>query len=129
MKSILITGCSSGFGLETAKYFLEQGWRVIATMRTLDDNVMPPAPNLQLLKLDVTDQSSIAQAVAAAGDIDVLVNNAGIGWLNALEGTPIDICSCSLSSAAVLEFVADFCSNYVIADGPSCSNYLPPCSH
>ncbi|EGO93332.1 Short-chain dehydrogenase/reductase SDR (plasmid) [Acidiphilium sp. PM] len=46
MKSILITGCSSGFGLETAKYFLERGWRVIATMRTPDDSVIPPAPNL-----------------------------------------------------------------------------------
>lgn len=91
MKSILITGCSSGFGLETAKYFLERGWRVIATMRTPNENLVPPAPNLQLLKLDVTDQRSIAQAVAAAGDIDVLVNNAGIGWLNALEGTPIDM--------------------------------------
>ena len=91
MKSILITGCSSGFGLETAKYFLERGWRVIATMRTPDDSVIPPAPNLQLLKLDVTDQSSIAQAITAAGNIDVLVNNAGIGWLNALEGTPIDM--------------------------------------
>lgn len=79
MNSILITGCSSGFGLETAKYFLERGWRVIATMRTPDDSVIPPAPNLQLLKLDVTDQSSIAQAITAAGHIDVLVNNAGIG--------------------------------------------------
>lgn len=91
MKSILITGCSSGFGLETAKYFIERGWRVIATMRTPDNSVIPPAPNLQLLKLDVTDQGSIAQAITAAGNIDVLVNNAGIGWLNALEGTPIDI--------------------------------------
>lgn len=91
MKSILITGCSSGFGLETAKYFLERGWRVIATMRTPDNSVMPPAPNLQLVKLDVTDQGSVAQAVTAAGNIDVLVNNAGIGWLNALEGTPIDM--------------------------------------
>jgi NAD(P)-dependent dehydrogenase (short-subunit alcohol dehydrogenase family) len=90
MKSVLITGCSSGFGLETAKYFLEKGWRVIATMRTPDEAIIPPAANLQLLKLDVTDQASIAQAIAAAGEIDVLVNNAGIGWLNALEGTPID---------------------------------------
>ncbi|WP_312134366.1 SDR family NAD(P)-dependent oxidoreductase, partial [Leclercia sp.] len=34
MKTVMITGCSSGFGLETARYFLEQGWKVIATMRT-----------------------------------------------------------------------------------------------
>lgn len=90
MKSILITGCSSGFGLETAKYFLSRGWRVIATMRTPNKDIIPPAPNLQLLKLDVTDQASIAHAIATAGEVDVLVNNAGIGWLNALEGTPID---------------------------------------
>ena len=90
MQSILITGCSSGFGLETAKYFLDRGWRVIATMRTPDAGIIPAAPNLQLLQLDVVDPASIAQAVAAAGEIDVLVNNAGIGWLNALEGTPID---------------------------------------
>jgi NAD(P)-dependent dehydrogenase (short-subunit alcohol dehydrogenase family) len=90
MKSILITGCSSGFGLETAKYFLEHGWRVIATMRTPDKDIIPAAPNLHLLKLDVTDQASIAHAISAAGEIDVLVNNAGVGWLNALEGTPID---------------------------------------
>ncbi len=78
MKSILITGCSSGFGLETAKYFLQRGWRVIATMRTPNEDIISPAPNLQLLKLDVTDQGSIRQAMEAAGEIDVLVNNAGI---------------------------------------------------
>ena len=87
MQSILITGCSSGFGLETAKYFAERGWRVIATMRTPDAAIMPATPNVELLQLDVTDPASIAQAMAAAGEVDVLVNNAGIGWLNALEGT------------------------------------------
>ncbi|GAB0115609.1 SDR family oxidoreductase [Acidisoma sp. C75] len=91
MKSVLITGCSSGFGLETATYFLERGWRVLATMRKPRADILPPAPNLELLPLDVTDGASIAAAVAAAGEIDVLVNNAGIGWLNALEGTPIEI--------------------------------------
>jgi hypothetical protein len=91
MQSILITGCSSGFGLETAKYFAGRGWRVIATMRTPDASIIPTAPNLELLQLDVADPASIAQAVAAAGEIDVLVNNAGIGWLNALEGTPMDM--------------------------------------
>jgi NAD(P)-dependent dehydrogenase (short-subunit alcohol dehydrogenase family) len=91
MQSILVTGCSSGFGLEIAKYFLDRSWRVIATMRTPDETILPAVPNLTLLQLDVADPASIAQAIASAGEIDVLVNNAGIGWLNALEGTPIEM--------------------------------------
>jgi NAD(P)-dependent dehydrogenase (short-subunit alcohol dehydrogenase family) len=90
MKSILITGCSSGFGLETARYFFERDWNVIATMRTPREEVLPRSDRLRVLALDVTDPESIRQAVAAAGTIDVLVNNAGIGWLNALEGTSME---------------------------------------
>ena len=41
MQTIMITGCSSGFGLETARYFLEQGWKVIATMRAPQEGVLP----------------------------------------------------------------------------------------
>ncbi|MGE3775510.1 MAG: SDR family NAD(P)-dependent oxidoreductase, partial [Gammaproteobacteria bacterium] len=87
MKTVLITGCSSGFGLEMAKDFLDNGWRVVATMRTPRPDLLPASDNLQILALDVTDPDSIRAAVEAAGDIDVLVNNAGIGWLNPLEGT------------------------------------------
>lgn len=87
----LITGCSSGFGLETARYFLDRDWKVIATMRTPREDVLPRSERLRVLALDVTDPDSIRRAVEAAGPIDVLVNNAGIGWLNALEGTPMDI--------------------------------------
>ena len=89
MNSILITGCSSGFGLETAKLFLERGWSVIATMRTPDPGVLPASPNLKILPLDVTDPGSIAAVIEAAGPIDALVNNAGIGVLGALEGIPM----------------------------------------
>ncbi len=42
MKTILITGCSSGFGLEIAKYFLDRDWKVVATMRTPREDVLPP---------------------------------------------------------------------------------------
>jgi len=87
MKTILITGCSSGFGLETACYFLEHEWRVIATMRTPHEELLPRSANLRILALDVTNPESIRQAIDAAGPIDVLVNNAGIGVLGALEGT------------------------------------------
>jgi NAD(P)-dependent dehydrogenase (short-subunit alcohol dehydrogenase family) len=91
MKTVLITGCSSGFGLEIAKYFRNRNWKVVATMRTPREAILAPSEHLQVLALDVTDPESIRKAVDAAGPIDVLVNNAGIGWLNALEGTTMDI--------------------------------------
>jgi NAD(P)-dependent dehydrogenase (short-subunit alcohol dehydrogenase family) len=87
MKTVLITGCSSGFGLDTACYFLARDWNVIATMRKVQDDLLPKSPKLRVLALDVTDADSIAAAIAAAGPIDVLVNNAGIGMLGSLEGT------------------------------------------
>jgi NAD(P)-dependent dehydrogenase (short-subunit alcohol dehydrogenase family) len=90
MNTILITGCSSGFGLETARYFLDREWTVIATMRTPREDVLPPSDRLRILPLDVTDANSIAHAVGAAGPIDVLVNNAGVGLLNAVEGVSMD---------------------------------------
>lgn len=87
MKIALITGCSSGFGLETARYFLDRDWKVVATMRTPREDVLPRSEHLRVIALDVTDPESIRHAVEAAGPIDVLVNNAGIGVLGALEGT------------------------------------------
>jgi NAD(P)-dependent dehydrogenase (short-subunit alcohol dehydrogenase family) len=89
MQTVLITGCSSGFGLVTAQYFLERDWNVIATMRTPRPDLLPASPKLRVLALDVTDADSITEAMKAAGPIDVLVNNAGIGMLGALEGTSI----------------------------------------
>lgn len=89
MKTILITGCSSGYGLEIARHFLAQGWDVIATMRTPKDGLLPALPSLRILPLDVTDENSIAAAIDAAGPIDALVNNAGIGVVGAFEATPM----------------------------------------
>lgn len=91
MKTILITGCSSGFGLEIAKYFLARDWQVIATMRTPREDVLPVSENLRILPLDVKDAESIRKLIENAGRIDVLVNNAGIGALNALEGYSMDV--------------------------------------
>jgi NAD(P)-dependent dehydrogenase (short-subunit alcohol dehydrogenase family) len=79
MPRVLITGCSSGFGLETAKLFLEKGWDVVATMRKPSTDILPASDKLIVLPLDVTDHASIASAIDKAGDIDVLVNNAGFG--------------------------------------------------
>lgn len=89
MKTVLITGCSSGYGLETARYFLAQGWKVIATMRTPREELFPATDKLRVIPLDVTDPESIANALEAAGPIDVLVNNAGIGLFGAFEATPM----------------------------------------
>jgi NAD(P)-dependent dehydrogenase (short-subunit alcohol dehydrogenase family) len=91
METILITGCSSGFGLDTAKYFLDRNWKVIATMRNPREDILPRSEHLRVLGLDVTNPESVRKAVEAAGPIDVLVNNAGIGFLNAVEGTSMDI--------------------------------------
>lgn len=89
MKTVLITGCSSGYGLETARRFHAEGWQVIATMRSPRDGVLPASDRIRMLALDVTDPDSISAAVAAAGRIDVLVNNAGIGVVGAFEATPM----------------------------------------
>jgi NAD(P)-dependent dehydrogenase (short-subunit alcohol dehydrogenase family) len=89
MKTVLITGCSSGYGLETARHFLANGWNVIATMRTPRADLLPNSERLKVLALDVTSAASIATAVGQAGPIDVLVNNAGIGVIGALEATPM----------------------------------------
>lgn len=87
--SVLITGASSGYGLETARLFLERGWNVIATMRTPREGLLPRSDRLRLVALDVTKPESIAAALEAAGPIDALVNNAGIGVVGAFEATPM----------------------------------------
>ncbi len=89
MNTVLITGCSSGYGLETARHFLSQGWNVVATMRTPRTGVLPASDRLRVLPLDVTNPASIAAALAASGPFDALVNNAGIGLFGAFEATPM----------------------------------------
>ena len=88
-KTVLITGCSSGYGLETARRFHSEGWNVVATMRTPREDVLHQSERLRLVALDVTQPESVAAAVEASGPIDVLVNNAGIGAMGAFEATPI----------------------------------------
>ena len=89
MKTVLITGSSSGYGLETARYFHTQGWNVVATMRTPRPDVLPRSSRIRTLALDVANEASIASAVETCGPIDVLVNNAGIGLMGAFEATPM----------------------------------------
>ncbi|RYE86556.1 MAG: SDR family oxidoreductase, partial [Myxococcales bacterium] len=94
MKTALITGCSSGYGHATAARFLERGWNVVATMRSPQTGLFAPSERLRVVALDVTRPDSIASAVgegiAAFGQLDVVVNNAGVGLMSALEVTPLE---------------------------------------
>lgn len=93
-KTILITGCSTGIGRMTAKYFQEKGWNVAATVRSNpeQDIELNAMENVQVLALDVTKEDTILAAVNAVikrfGKIDVLLNNAGFGSYGILEATP-----------------------------------------
>lgn len=92
-KTILITGASSGIGKATAIHFQQQGWNVIATMRSPEkETELNKLENVKLEKLDVLDVSSIGQAIkngiANFGKIDALLNNAGYGAYGPLESFP-----------------------------------------
>jgi NAD(P)-dependent dehydrogenase (short-subunit alcohol dehydrogenase family) len=90
MKTILVTGCSSGFGLEIARYFLDRDWNVIATMRIPQDDLIAHSERLHIVALDITDPDNIRQTLDNIGPIDVLVNNAGIGLLSVFEATSME---------------------------------------
>ncbi|WP_420101448.1 SDR family oxidoreductase [Bosea sp. (in: a-proteobacteria)] len=91
-KTILITGTSSGYGKAIAEHFLANGWNVIATMRRPEMACFDgDTSRLRVIPLDVTREESIAQAVEAAGPLDVLVNNAGVGGVGAFEVMPMSL--------------------------------------
>ncbi len=92
-KTILITGASSGIGKATALYFQQEGWKVVATMRSpKKETELSELENVHLERLDVLDLASINQAIQNGiqkfGKIDVLVNNAGYGAYGPLESFP-----------------------------------------
>jgi NAD(P)-dependent dehydrogenase (short-subunit alcohol dehydrogenase family) len=95
MKSVLITGTSSGIGEATAQYFLKRGWRVFATARQPEKlGAWSRTEQVVPLPLDVTKlesaRSAIDDALRIAGQLDVLVNNAGVGLAGPLEAIPLD---------------------------------------
>ncbi|MEZ2311655.1 SDR family oxidoreductase [Paraburkholderia sp. RCC_158] len=92
-RTVLITGCSSGFGEATAHLFAQRGWNVVATMRRPEVGVeLGKRSNVLVTRLDVQDYESISAAIAAGisrfGSIDVVVNNAGFGLNAVFESIP-----------------------------------------
>ena len=95
MKTVLITGCSSGFGRGMVDEFLRCGWQVISTMRHADQRrelLAEPlekyGDRLTILTLDVTDptqREAVAEYVRQKGDLDCLINNAGDRFFGPLE--------------------------------------------
>ena len=87
MSSVLITGANRGIGRAIATEFARRGHHVVATAR--DPRTLADLAVGQRLALDVTDDASVAAAVAAAGDIDIVIANAGVIFYAAVEATPL----------------------------------------
>ncbi len=87
MSSVLITGANRGIGRAIATEFAGRGHRVVATAR--DPRTLADLDVSQRLSLDVTDNASVTAAVEAAGDIDIVVANAGVIFYAAVEATPL----------------------------------------
>lgn len=93
-KVILITGASSGIGYDAATRLAQQGHKVYAAARRLERMESLKEFGARPLKMDVTDENSMVSGIQnileAEGRIDVLVNNAGYGYLGAIENVPLE---------------------------------------
>jgi len=93
-RAVLITGCSTGIGRETARHLAGKGWKVYATARRPESIEDLKGEGCETLSCDVTDEASMSACVdavvAAEGAVGVLVNNAGYSQSGALEEVPID---------------------------------------
>ncbi|MDD3276262.1 MAG: SDR family oxidoreductase, partial [Kiritimatiellales bacterium] len=93
IRTVLVTGCSSGIGLATARLLKEKGWQVAPTARKPADLDMLRAEGFDPVALDVTDSASIADAANEVlrrfnGQLGAVVNNAGFGLTSAIEDAP-----------------------------------------
>lgn len=94
-KTVLITGCSTGLGNTAARKFANEGWNVVATMRKPEQSLAVENPErIFVTALDTTNPDSIEAAIAAGiarfGQIDAVVNNAGVSVISVFETTPMD---------------------------------------
>jgi len=93
-ETVLITGCSSGIGRETAHAFLEDGWEVYATARNPADVEALGEAGANIASLDVTDEDDVERVVERMideeGRVDCLVNNAGYAQLGPVEDVPVE---------------------------------------
>lgn len=101
MKNILITGCSSGFGYSAAKYFADKGNNVYASMRNVNSKNAQAASELKaysddnglslsVIEMDVTSDESVNAAFKHISHVDVLINNAGVGFGGPIEAFSSD---------------------------------------
>ncbi len=88
-RTVLVTGASSGIGAAIARAFVARGATVYGTSRN-PSAIAHPIPGVEYLALDLTDEASIVACTAAAGAVDVLVNNAGESQSGPLEELPTD---------------------------------------
>ena len=107
MKKILITGCSSGFGFQAAKYLAEKGHHIFATMRNTNTSNAKAASELkefaanknlkiEIVELDVTSDESVIAAITKIPTVDVLINNAGRGFGGPIEAFSATECLAQL---------------------------------
>jgi len=117
MKKILITGSSSGFGFDAAKYLAEKGHHVYATMRNSNDKNLKASSDLKLfatlnnlkievIEMDVTSDDSVNAAIAKIPEVDVLINNAGRGFGGPIEAFSSTDCLAQLDLNIVGTFRA-----------------------
>jgi NAD(P)-dependent dehydrogenase (short-subunit alcohol dehydrogenase family) len=101
MKNIIITGSSNGFGLKAAKDFADKGNKVFATMRNPNGKnanakaeLESHSTQIKVVEMDVTNDASVKEAIstilAEAGNLDVLINNAGIMYLGITEAFSVE---------------------------------------
>jgi len=107
MKNILITGCSSGFGYDSSKYLAEKGHQIYATMRNINGKNTDAAASLrdyasangykiEVLEMDVISDESVKAAVSQISEVDVLINNAGLGFGGPIEAFTSEQCLAQL---------------------------------